>query len=133
MEYCLFITMCFPGQTVFRLQHALIAMGAEPIQAAKRSIVQAADTRRVCATAFNKIVLSYLPDPQKRATLAYCLAWLRVAGGNSVLPPGSGCNSMMSHGFESATDIPATSRNAAIARKRMIRSASCSAISVFGL
>ena len=38
-------------------------------------------------TAFTKVVLRYLPDPQKRSALAYCLAWLRVAGGNSVLPP----------------------------------------------
>lgn len=42
---------------------------------------------KVCETAFNKVVLSYLPDPRLRQALAYALAWLRVAGGNSVLPP----------------------------------------------
>jgi ATP-dependent DNA helicase RecQ len=42
---------------------------------------------RVCNTAFKKVILSYLPDPEHRPALAYCLAWLRIAGGNSVLPP----------------------------------------------
>ena len=79
----------FSGDKLFfGLQHALIAMGAEPIQASKAfDCFKLLTQGRVCATAFNKIVLSYLPDPQKRPALAYCLAWLRVAGGNSVLPP----------------------------------------------
>ncbi len=79
----------FSGDKQFSgLQHALTAMGAEPIQAAKAfDCFKLLTQGRVCATAFNKIVLSYLPDPQKRPTLAYCLAWLRIAGGNSVLPP----------------------------------------------
>lgn len=70
------------------LQQTLTAMGAEPLSA-----LQAFDrfkqlTReRVCTSAFNQVVLAYLPDPELRPALAYCLAWLRVAGGNSVLPP----------------------------------------------
>ncbi len=79
----------FSGDKQFSgLQHALIAMGAEPIQAAKAfDCFKLLTQGRVCATAFTKIVLSYLPDPQKRSALAYCLAWLRVACGNSVVPP----------------------------------------------
>ncbi len=81
--------MRFPATRSFQgLQQALIAMGAEPIQASKAfDCFKQLTQGRVCDTAFNKIVLSYLPDPHKRPALAYCLAWLRVAGGNSVLPP----------------------------------------------
>ena len=79
----------FSGDQQFSgLQQALIAMGAEPIQASKAfDCFKRLTQGRVCDTAFNKVVLRYLPDPQKRPALAYCLAWLRVAGGNSVLPP----------------------------------------------
>jgi len=79
----------FSGDRQFSgLQYALTAMGAQPIQAAKAfDCFKLLTQGRVCATAFTKIVLNYLPDPQKRPALAYCLAWLRVAGGNSVVPP----------------------------------------------
>ena len=79
----------FSGDPQFSgLQQALIAMGAEPIQASKAfDYFKRLTEGRVCTTAFTKMVLRYLPDPQKRSALAYCLAWLRVAGGNSVLPP----------------------------------------------
>lgn len=79
----------FSGDKQFSgLQDALIVMGAQPIQAAKAfNCFKELSQGRVCATAFNKVVLSCLPDPEKRPALAYCLAWLRVAGGNSVLPP----------------------------------------------
>jgi len=70
------------------LQQALLAMGAEPIQASKAfDYFKRLTQDRVCSTAFTKVVLSYLPNPGKRPALAYCLAWLRIAGGNSVLPP----------------------------------------------
>ena len=79
----------FSGDNQFSgLQQVLIAMGAEPIQASKAfDCFKRLTQGRVCDTAFSKVVLRYLPDPQKRPALAYCLAWLRVAGGNSVLPP----------------------------------------------
>jgi ATP-dependent DNA helicase RecQ len=79
----------FSGDKQFSgLQQALLAMGAEPIQASKAfDCFKRLTQGGVCETAFTKIVLSYLPDPQKRSALAYCLAWLRVAGGNSVVPP----------------------------------------------
>lgn len=70
------------------LQQALLAMGAEPLKpTAAFDLLKALTQGRVCQTAFNKVILSYLPNPQLRPSLAYCLAWLRVAGGNSVLPP----------------------------------------------
>lgn len=42
---------------------------------------------KVCATAQRRLVSEWLPDPDWHKPLAYTLAWLRVAGGNSVLPP----------------------------------------------
>ncbi|QFY88226.1 RecQ family ATP-dependent DNA helicase [Magnetovirga frankeli] len=42
---------------------------------------------RVCASQLPQVLLEHLPDPEKRLPLAYVLSWLRVAGGNSVLPP----------------------------------------------
>jgi len=70
------------------LQQALTEMGAEPLSA-----LQAFDrfkqlTReRVCTSALNQVASACLPAPELRPALAYCLAWLMVAGGNSVLPP----------------------------------------------
>ncbi|MGZ8193171.1 MAG: RecQ family ATP-dependent DNA helicase [Methylobacter sp.] len=70
------------------VQQALSAMGAEAINASRafdlfKQLIQ----DKVCSTAVKKVILSYLPDPKHRPALAYCLAWLRVAGSNSVLPP----------------------------------------------
>lgn len=42
---------------------------------------------KVCITGQRQIVEHCLPDPAWHRPLAYALAWLRVAGGNSVLPP----------------------------------------------
>lgn len=42
---------------------------------------------KVCATAQQRVIDSYLPDSDWHKPLAYTLAWLGVAGGNSVLPP----------------------------------------------
>lgn len=55
------------------------------------SDVQAAWVRvtagKVCITAQRVAKDVYLPDPESHKPMAYALAWLRVAGGNSVLPP----------------------------------------------
>ena len=40
-----------------------------------------------CITALERISRTVLPEPTRRAALAYTLSWLRAAGGNSVLPP----------------------------------------------
>ncbi|ADC64076.1 ATP-dependent DNA helicase, RecQ family (plasmid) [Allochromatium vinosum DSM 180] len=41
---------------------------------------------QVCLTAHRRLITDWLPDPAWRKPLAYTLAWLGVAGGNSVLP-----------------------------------------------
>lgn len=84
-----FYHYAFSGNPEYRgLQLALAEMGAKPVNAAQAfDLFKHLCAGKVCATAFNKVVLSYLPNPEIRPALAYCLAWLRVAGGNSVLPP----------------------------------------------
>ena len=42
---------------------------------------------KVCDAAQHRVISQWLPDPTWHKPLAYTLAWLRVAGGNSVLPP----------------------------------------------
>lgn len=42
---------------------------------------------KVCTTAQRRVVGEWLADPSWHKPLAYVLAWLGVAGGNSVLPP----------------------------------------------
>ncbi|MBR0567279.1 RecQ family ATP-dependent DNA helicase [Azoarcus sp. L1K30] len=42
---------------------------------------------KVCITAQDRLLEHWLPDPAWHKPLAYALVWLRVAGGNSVLPP----------------------------------------------
>jgi len=69
------------------LQKVLLIMGASPVKASSAfDLFKALTKNRVCKTAFSKVILSYLPNHKLRPALAYCLAWLRVAGGNSVLP-----------------------------------------------
>ena len=48
---------------------------------------QRATTGKVCSTAQRRLLEPWLADPEWHKPLAYVLAWLRVAGGNSVLPP----------------------------------------------
>ncbi len=40
-----------------------------------------------CPKQIKRIALRYLPKSNMRAMLPYCIAWLKVSGGNSVLPP----------------------------------------------
>lgn len=42
---------------------------------------------KVCRVGQKQVVENYFPDSAWHKPLAYALAWLRVAGGNSVLPP----------------------------------------------
>jgi len=48
---------------------------------------QRATAGKLCITGQRWVLEHYLPDPAWHKPLAYALAWLRVAGGNSVLPP----------------------------------------------
>lgn len=42
---------------------------------------------KVCLSRFERLLAEDLSDDSRRLPLAYLLAWLRVSGGNSVLPP----------------------------------------------
>ena len=53
---------------------------------------QRATAGKVCSTAQRRQLGPWLADPEWHKPLAYVLAWLRVAGGNSVLPPWVGKN-----------------------------------------
>ncbi len=52
-----------------------------------RNLLQRELTATVCADALPQVAEEALADPDQRIALAYGLAWLAVAGGNSVLPP----------------------------------------------
>jgi ATP-dependent DNA helicase RecQ len=41
----------------------------------------------VCANAVKETISDLLTKPERQPAAAYCMAWLQVAGGNSVLPP----------------------------------------------
>ena len=64
------------------------SLGAEaiPIDVAAR-IFRKHTADRACLAAFDQFVLPVLQSNQDRPALSYGLAWLRVAGSNSVLPP----------------------------------------------
>lgn len=53
---------------------------------------QAETSGKVCRTAQKVVVEELLPNPLWQKPLAYALAWLRVSGGNSVLPPWVSCS-----------------------------------------
>lgn len=83
-----FYAYCFSGNPLYAgTQQALMSMGAQelPIGQLFDRFKDLTD-EQVCDGAFKNIVLHYLPNPQTRINLAYCLAWLSVSGGNSVLP-----------------------------------------------
>lgn len=70
------------------LKDVFTALGAPPISENDAfAIFQANAQDRACETAVAMVAFKYLLDLEKRPALAYCLAWLRVAGHNSVLPP----------------------------------------------
>lgn len=84
-----FYAYCFSGNPLYEgTQQALIMMGAQvlPIGQLFDRFKDLTD-EQVCDSAFKNIVLHYLPNSQTRINLAYCLAWLSVSGGNSVMPP----------------------------------------------
>ncbi len=84
-----FYHFAFSGDPAFTgMQEALGAMGASSVDVNEAFEVFRLHTRHlVCGEALNKKIPSCLHEPSQRASLAYALAWLRVAGGNSVLPP----------------------------------------------
>ncbi len=70
------------------LQNALLVMGGEEIKTNEALDIFTHQIKtKVCIVALKKVKESILADPEKLIASAYCLAWLRVAGGDSVLPP----------------------------------------------
>ena len=70
------------------LQEVFAALGAPEITAGDAFAIFLKTVRnKACETAVSARIHPYLANPDTRPALAYCLAWLRVAGHNSVLPP----------------------------------------------
>lgn len=80
-----FYHYAFSGNPQFAgVQQALSAMGAKAVDAEEAfELFGRLTLDKVCATALRQMANKFFPT----TALAYCLAWLRVAGGNSVLPP----------------------------------------------
>lgn len=80
---------CFRHHDSFAgLQAAWAAMGVNQVTPAEasewfRTLMQG----RACSSAVDRVAAECLTDPKLSPALAYCIAWLRVAGGNSTLPP----------------------------------------------
>ena len=51
------------------------------------ALFRAAVSDKVCSARLEKLLVEDLPNPEMHMPIAYALAWLRVSGGNSVLPP----------------------------------------------
>ena len=66
---------------------ATLRRALRPTLADTAAAWQRATAGKVCVTGQRHIVEHCLPDPAWHKALTYVLAWLRVAGGNSVLPP----------------------------------------------
>ncbi|MCF8062415.1 MAG: RecQ family ATP-dependent DNA helicase, partial [Deltaproteobacteria bacterium] len=99
----------FSGNAAFAgTQKALEAMGAVPVDAGKTFDLFEQNSRgRVCPQALNQTVPFCLQDPSQRVSMAYVLSWLRVAGGNSVLPPWVGRSfAHVAHILHRLRDIP---------------------------
>jgi len=54
---------------------------------------------KVCSTGLDKVWAKYCDDKSKRSVLAYVLSWIRVSGGNSIIPP------WVKHEFPDILDI----------------------------
>jgi ATP-dependent DNA helicase RecQ len=88
-----FYRYCFEENSASSLQSSglnevFAALGAERISENEAfDIFQKYAQDRACETAVAMVAFKYLLPPDRRPALAYCLAWLTVAGHNSVLPP----------------------------------------------
>ena len=80
---------CLDAQPEFQgLVASLSAMGAKSITAEViTELIPSLVNEQVCVTRIQDLMTGYLSDSKQRIALAYAIAWLRVAGGNSVLPP----------------------------------------------
>ena len=88
-----FYRYCFEENSNSSLQSSglkdiFTALGAKEISENEAfAIFQKHAMGAMCETGFAMVSFKYLLPPDKRPVLAYCLAWLTVAGHNSVLPP----------------------------------------------
>lgn len=64
-----------------------IRHAAKPELDQVRTLFKAAVQDKVCSTRLEKLLQEGLINPDMYMPIAYALAWLRVSGGNSVLPP----------------------------------------------
>jgi len=80
---------CFSGNPLYAgTQQALMAMSGTLVTDLQAfSSFEVLTNGLVCQKAFKDIRIQYLLNKDKRHNLAYCVAWLSVSGGNSVLPP----------------------------------------------
>jgi ATP-dependent DNA helicase RecQ len=76
----------FSGQGLGTVFNAIGAEGFQRPEAALAFLVENT-TGIVCEAAMLETLPPLLGDSARRPALAYCLAWLQVAGSNSVLPP----------------------------------------------
>ena len=66
---------------------ATLRRGLRPTLAEAAAAWRRATAGKVCVGGQRRLIDQWLGDPAWHKPLAYVLAWLRVAGGNSVLPP----------------------------------------------
>lgn len=64
-----------------------IRHAAKPELEQVRNLFKSAVQEKVCSTRLEKLLQEDLINPEMYMPIAYALAWLRVSGGNSVLPP----------------------------------------------
>ena len=88
-----FYRYCFETSENSALRGAGIAQVFQALGARAPEIEEALEifsslvADKVCRTALRTVARQYLWDPEECIALAYCTAWLRVSGHNSVLPP----------------------------------------------
>jgi len=89
-----FYRYCFRG-SVFNgfagngLSSVFATMSSESLDHSSKALEYFASqaSGKICIHAVSRTIPDLLADDTKRPAAAYCLAWLQVAGGNSVLPP----------------------------------------------
>ena len=84
-----FFRFSFSGQAQYAgLEQVFAALGAEPVAADRAAeIFSGLCGDRVCRQNLTAHLHQWLTDGPPGPVMAYVLAWIRVAGGNSVLPP----------------------------------------------
>ncbi len=75
----------FPLKGNFDLFHFLAQTVPDPSEA--RDIFTALAGDQICTTGLDRLWPEYAASPTRRPALAYVLSWVRVAGGNSIIPP----------------------------------------------